>query len=158
MHHYITSSSADTADFGCVLSSVLLPGDVVLLSGELGAGKSVLARGIARGLDITDNMPSPTFTLMQPYTGRIPLYHFDLYRLNGADAFFEAGLDEFLTATGISVIEWPDCIMAELEKFMCLRISRQTNNEARRITLSVNGDQSRLTKLESVLSKWSAHI
>ena len=94
--NYITRSEADTLSFAARLADMLMPGDTVLLHGDLGAGKSVFARGIARGLGVEGAMPSPTFTLLIPYEGRHKFYHFDLYRLNDPDEFFAAGLDEFI--------------------------------------------------------------
>ena len=93
----------------------------VLLDGDLGAGKSVMARGIARALGVTGAMPSPTFTLLIPYQGRIPVYHFDLYRLADPDEFYAAGLDEFVGGDGVAVVEWPQ--MAELEPRPALKLS-----------------------------------
>ena len=106
---YATHSADDTFELGRRIGQTLCPGDIILLRGDLGAGKSVLARGLARGLGIDCPMPSPTFTLMQPYEGRIPFYHFDLYRLDDPEEFYEAGLDEYAFGNGAAVIEWPDC-------------------------------------------------
>ena len=114
---FTTRSEADTMNFARRLSPMLRPGDTVLLYGDLGAGKSVLARGIARGLGVEGPMPSPTFTLMQPYEGRIPFYHFDLYRLADPEEFYEAGLDEYAFGEGAAVIEWPEC--ADLAPDFC---------------------------------------
>lgn len=110
---YMTKSEADTLKFAGVLSGMLENGDSVLLHGDLGAGKSVFARGVARGLDISGPMPSPTFTLLIPYEGKKKLYHFDLYRLNDPDEFYAAGLDEFIGGDGVALIEWPE--MAEID-------------------------------------------
>jgi len=93
---------------GKALSGHLRPGDVVLLRGELGAGKTALARGIARGLGVTGPVASPTFTLLSCYEGRVPLRHFDLYRLDGDDAFYSAGLEDYLGGGAIAVVEWPE--------------------------------------------------
>ena len=109
----LTASAEETGRFGAALSACLAAGDTVFLRGDLGTGKSVLARGIARGLGVTGNMPSPTFTLMQPYEGRCPVYHFDLYRLDDADSFYEAGLDEYLGGSGVAIVEWPDIADAD---------------------------------------------
>ena len=108
---YLTHSEADTLRFAGRLAELLRPGDAVLLHGDLGAGKSVFARGVARALGVTGAMPSPTFTLLIPYEGRQKLYHFDLYRLNDPEEFYAAGLDEFIGGDGIAMIEWPE--MAE---------------------------------------------
>jgi len=110
---FMTRSEADTLKFAGALSGMLENGDSVLLHGDLGAGKSVFARGVARGLEISGPMPSPTFTLLIPYEGKKKLYHFDLYRLNDPDEFFAAGLEEFIGGDGVALIEWPE--MAEID-------------------------------------------
>ncbi len=118
---YQTRSEAETLRFASALAEMLGAGDTVLLDGDLGAGKSVMARGIARALGVTGAMPSPTFTLLIPYQGRIPVYHFDLYRLADPDEFYAAGLDEFVGGDGVAVVEWPQ--MAELEPRPALKLS-----------------------------------
>ena len=119
---YLTRSEADTQEFAARLAPMLSAGDAVLLNGDLGAGKSVLARGIARGMGVRGAMPSPTFTLMIPYTGEggRKFYHFDLYRLSDADEYYAAGLDEFVGGDGVAVVEWPE--MADLDPAPALRI------------------------------------
>ena len=95
---YQTHSPEETRALGARLAEQLRPGDVILLLGDMGAGKSELTRGIARGLGIEGYLPSPTFPIMQMYeTGRLPLYHFDWYRLESAEELYE----------GVSVVEWP---------------------------------------------------
>jgi len=120
---YLTRSEADTTEFAKRLAPMLAPGDAVLLTGDLGAGKSVLARGIGRGLGIEGPMPSPTFTLMMPYEGRggVKYYHFDLYRLADPEEYYAAGLDEFIGGDGIAAVEWPQ--MAELAPEPALEIA-----------------------------------
>ena len=118
---YQTRSEAETLRFASALAEMLGAGDTVLLDGDLGAGKSVMARGIARALGVTGAMPSPTFTLLIPYQGQIPVYHFDLYRLADPDEFYAAGLDEFVGGDGVAVVEWPQ--MAELEPRPALKLS-----------------------------------
>ncbi len=104
-----TRSAAETKALGEALAGQLLPGDVLLLRGDLGAGKSELTRGIARGLGIAGHVPSPSFTILQAYEdGRLPLYHFDWYRIADAGELFELAVDEYLYGNGVSVIEWPD--------------------------------------------------
>lgn len=103
-----TKSEEETESLGRQLGKRLMAGDVLLLRGEMGAGKTVLARGIARGLDIKGPIASPTFTLLNCHEGRFPLYHFDLYRLDGENAFFDAGLEDFVSGAAIAVVEWPE--------------------------------------------------
>ena len=120
---YITRSEAQTRALAARLAPMLRPGDTVLLRGDLGAGKSVFARGIAGGMGVEGAMPSPTFTLMIPYAagdGR-RFYHFDLYRLADPDEYYAAGLDEFIGGDGVAVVEWPE--MADLAPRPALRIT-----------------------------------
>ena len=137
------------------LAPMLSAGDAVLLSGDLGAGKSVLARGIARGMGVEGPMPSPTFTLMIPYEGRCPLYHFDLYRLSGPDEFYAAGLDEFIGGDGVAVVEWPEMADIDPRPALVVRITRG------------NGDDERLIDIENegvagydpaALAEWEAKV
>jgi len=152
---YRTDSPEATTEFGRALGGQLAPGDVVLLAGDLGAGKSVLARGLARGLGIAQAMPSPTFTLMQPYEGRIPFYHFDLYRLDDPDQFFEAGLDEFVGGDGAAVIEWPDRADVAPDAYMDVRLARcEDSDEARVISLALVGLEERRAGIERALAGW----
>ena len=152
---FTTRSEADTMNFARRLSPMLRPGDTVLLYGDLGAGKSVLARGIARGLGIEGPMPSPTFTLMVPYVGKDnkKLYHFDLYRLADPEEYYAAGLDEFVGGDGVAVVEWPQ--MADLEPTPALEIelTRGDGEDIRHIEIEnfgVKGFDS------DALSEWRA--
>ena len=107
-----THSAAETRALGERLARQLQPGDVLLLRGRMGAGKSELTRGIARGLGVEGHVVSPTFTIMQLYgDGRLPLYHFDWYRLQGAEELYELSMEEYLLGDGVAVVEWPE--MAE---------------------------------------------
>lgn len=104
----ISTSPAQTREIGRTLAAKLCAGDVVLLLGNLGAGKSELTRGIAKGLNISGPVSSPSFTILNVYEdGTTPLYHFDWYRLNSEDELYELGMDEYLGGDGIAVIEWP---------------------------------------------------
>ncbi len=103
-----THSPQETRSLGEKLAAHLRTGDVLLLLGDLGAGKSELTRGIAQGLGILTPVTSPSFTILNVYDeGRVPLYHFDWYRLNSADELYEMGMDEYLGGDGIAVVEWP---------------------------------------------------
>lgn len=103
-----------TLAFGLELAEKLKPGDIVALTGELGTGKTTLTKSIAEGLGITEMITSPTFTIVQEYTGgRLPLYHFDVYRIGDAEEMYELGYEEYFFGQGICVVEWADQI-AEL--------------------------------------------
>ncbi len=109
----VSRSPEDTAEIGRRLGEILRPGDVVVLSGPLGAGKTALTQGIARGLGVTDYVTSPTFTLVNEYRpprpgAHPPLYHVDLYRTTGAAEALDLGLDEYLGGQGVTVVEWPE--------------------------------------------------
>jgi tRNA threonylcarbamoyladenosine biosynthesis protein TsaE len=104
----VSESPADTAAIGYKLGRLLESGDIVCLRGELGAGKTVLARGIAAGMGAdASRVASPTFTLAREYSGRRPIYHLDLYRLSGPDDVEDAGLTEYIGGDGVALIEWP---------------------------------------------------
>lgn len=106
---FFSHSPAQTRRLGNHLGRLVEPGDVVLLYGDLGAGKTHFTQGIAQGLGITDTVRSPTFTLVNEYEeGRIPLYHVDLYRLDSDAAIATIGLDEYFDAGGVVVVEWPE--------------------------------------------------
>ncbi len=134
----VTNSAEETRTLGEKLASGLKPGDVVLLNGELGAGKSELARGIARGLGVTETVASPSFTILNVYeSGRYPLYHFDWYRLESAEELYELGMDEYLGGDGIAVVEWAErCPEAVPEKHIQINITAtgEEQREFRMIT------------------------
>ena len=131
----VTNSAAETRALGEKLASRLKAGDVVILEGELGAGKSELARGIAKGLGVTETVTSPSFTILNVYeSGRCPLYHFDWYRLESEEELYELGMDEYLGGDGIAVVEWAErCPDAVPENVLRIRLE-VTGGESRRIT------------------------
>ncbi len=136
-----THSAEETRRLGERLAGVLRPGDTVLLTGDLGAGKSELARGVARGLGVTETVTSPSFTILNVYeSGRVPFYHFDWYRLESEDELYELGMDEYLGGDGIALVEWPGrCPDAVPET--CLRIRIEAGGEnIRQITEEAHGD------------------
>lgn len=103
----ITNSLEETYELGREIAGLLESGDVLCLSGDLGAGKTSLTKGIAAGLGITQPVTSPTFTIMKEYqSGRLPLYHFDLYRLGDAAIYEDLGYEEYFYGSGVSVLEW----------------------------------------------------
>ncbi len=104
----VTGSVARTRSVGSALGGLAVAGDLILLVGALGAGKTCLAQGIARGLDIAENVVSPTFVLLREYEGRLPLYHLDFYRLNSIEEVASLGIDDYLSGPGVCVVEWAD--------------------------------------------------
>lgn len=107
---FISKSAEETEEIGKELGKKLKKGQVVSLRGSLGAGKTVLAKGIARALGINEAIVSPTFTIVQEYKGKEKLYHLDIYRLSGDDEFESMGGEEFLYSDGITLIEWSEKI------------------------------------------------
>ena len=106
---YETYSPQETFDIGKRMGEEALPGTVITLDGDLGAGKTLFTKGFAEGLGVREVVNSPTFTILQQYfSGRLPLHHFDLYRIEEEEELFEIGLDECLTGDGVCLIEWAD--------------------------------------------------
>jgi len=136
----ITKSAAETRELGVRLAGKLKAGDVILLEGELGAGKSELARGVAKGLGVEETVTSPSFTILNVYeSGRVPLYHFDWYRLESSEELFELGMDEYLGGEGIALVEWPGiCPDAVPEAHLRIRITAE-GADARRIEAEAAG-------------------
>lgn len=95
---------------GHQLASFLCPGDVIAMSGDLGTGKTTLTKAIAEGLGVTELVTSPTFTIVHEYQGRLPLYHFDVYRVHDPEELYELGYEEYFFGQGVSVVEWADLI------------------------------------------------
>lgn len=154
---YITRGSNDTFEFGRALGVNLRAGDSVLLYGDLGTGKSVLARGVARALGVADEMASPTFTIMQPYKGaHTSVYHFDLYRLSGADELFASGLEDHIGTDGVSLIEWPQQADLSPERRIEIDIVRGAQFNEREIDVAIFGADERTEAILSSLQKWEA--
>ena len=131
---------AATARLGAAVAAELKAGDAVCLSGPLGAGKSSLARGLIRAICTpAEEVPSPTFTLVQTYEGRLPVAHFDLYRLGAPDEAFELGLDEALDE-GAAVVEWPQRLQGRLPPDrLDIEIAFDETGEGRRARLTPHG-------------------
>lgn len=105
----------ETRRFGLSLANQLMPGDIVCLTGDLGTGKTALTKAIAEGLGVTENIISPTFNIVKEYhSGRLPLYHFDVYRLGSPQELFEIGAQEYFFGQGVCIIEWADLIADEI--------------------------------------------
>jgi tRNA threonylcarbamoyladenosine biosynthesis protein TsaE len=107
----VLKNETDTRSLGAALAKDMQPNQVYALVGDLGAGKTTLAKAIARGLGVSETLTSPTFTIVQEYdSGRLPLYHFDVYRVNDEDELFEIGLEDYFHRGGVCLIEWADLI------------------------------------------------
>ena len=134
----ITTHSADeTQALGQRLAKRLLPGDVIAYFGDLGAGKTALTRGIAQGLGVTDLVTSPTYTIVNEYlTGRIPLFHFDMYRLGSSDELFDIGWGDYLARGGVCAVEWSENVEDALRDAIHITIEKDPlDPDTRRITI-----------------------
>jgi tRNA threonylcarbamoyladenosine biosynthesis protein TsaE len=135
---WVTGSDEETRAVGEALGRRLEPGDVVCLEGPLGAGKTTLAQGLARGLGVVDVVNSPTFTLVQEYEGRQPVFHLDVYRLSGPEEAADLAIPEMIAAGGVLLIEWPERI-ASLLPADRLEIRLAPDADTRRITAVAHG-------------------
>ena len=136
---FITNTPEETEALGARLARALEPGAVVAFTGDLGAGKTAFVRGLARGLGIRDRVTSPTFTVVNEYEGgRLPLFHFDLYRLGSADELFDIGWEDYLARGGVCAVEWSER-MEELLEPGTIRVDlRRGEDESRRV-ITVEG-------------------
>jgi len=138
-----TSSAAQTFDFGVQLSQQARPGSIICFYGDLGAGKTTSIKGICAGLGVSQLVTSPTFTLINEYNGRMPIYHFDFYRIGSEQETSELGLDEYFFGNGVCLIEWPQVIEHLLPE-NCYKVYLQldfaSDEESRKIKLLYPGD------------------
>lgn len=116
MLEFITHTPEETINLGKAIGSLLKKGDVIAMQGTLAAGKTTITKGIAQALEISENITSPTFCLISEYYGKMPLYHMDVYRLEGSEDFINLGTDDMIYGDGVSIIEWSEKIMDELPK------------------------------------------
>ena len=137
---YISNSPAETEALGEALAARLTAGTVVAFTGDLGAGKTAFTRGLARGLGVPDRVTSPTFTIVNEYEGSgPPLFHFDMYRLNGAGDLFDIGWEDYLDRGGICAVEWSERVEEALpEDAVTVSIARCLENENWRV-ITVEG-------------------
>ena len=135
----ITTHSADeTQALGQKLASRLAPGDVIAYFGDLGAGKTAFTRGLAQGLGITDPVTSPTYTIVNEYlSGRIPLFHFDMYRLSSSDELFDIGWEDYLSRGGVCAVEWSENVEDALQDAIRVTIEKDEDEpDTRHITIT----------------------
>ncbi|MBW4827838.1 MAG: tRNA (adenosine(37)-N6)-threonylcarbamoyltransferase complex ATPase subunit type 1 TsaE [Clostridiaceae bacterium] len=132
-----------TEKFGYKLGSLLKGGDIVCLTGDLGAGKTTLTKSIAKGLDVKDYVTSPTFALINEYKGRVPVYHFDVYRLEGIEDVIDLGFEEYFYSKGVTIIEWGDKIEKFLpEDILTVEMNRGKTDNERIVSIFSNGKRS----------------
>ncbi len=140
---YYSSSEHETEALGETLGKKLPAGSVVAFTGDLGAGKTAFVRGMARGLGIPTRVTSPTFTIVSEYEeGRLPLFHFDMYRLSSADELFDIGWEDYLRRNGICAVEWSEHVSEALDED-CIRVDirRGARDHERVITILEQGRQ-----------------
>jgi len=132
---YITNSPAETEALGAALGRVLTPGTVIAYRGDLGAGKTAFTRGLARGLGYSDPVTSPTYTIVNEYLGgRLPLFHFDMYRLRSSDDLWDIGWEDYLDRGGVCAVEWSENVEDALEGALTVTIEK-LGEDSRRITI-----------------------
>ena len=132
---YLTNSPEETEAIGAALAKILTPGTVLAYRGDLGAGKTAFTRGLARGLGYLEPVTSPTYTVCNEYLGgRLPLFHFDMYRLRCADDLWDIGWDDYLDRNGVCAVEWSENVQEALEGAVTVNIEK-TGEESRRITI-----------------------
>jgi tRNA threonylcarbamoyladenosine biosynthesis protein TsaE len=145
MEEILSSCEEMTRKLGELVGCLAQPGDVILLSGELGAGKTRFAQGVAAGAGVDPSVPvvSPTFTLVNEYRGRFPVYHLDLYRLSGGGDLGDLGIEELLHGRGVSVIEWPERLGEHLPLERVAVEIEVVGENSRRFRFSAFGDRHR---------------
>ena len=136
---YCTSSEQETEALGQRLAHMLKPGMVIAFTGDLGAGKTAFTRGLARGLGVTQRVTSPTFTIVNEYEGgRLPLFHFDMYRLASSDELFDIGWEDYLIRGGVCAVEWSENVADALEGD-CIRVDIRRADDQHRRYITVTG-------------------
>ena len=132
---FYSNSPQDTELLGAALGKLLTPGTVIAYEGDLGAGKTAFTRGIARGLSCREQVTSPTYTIVNEYlSGKMPLFHFDMYRLRSADDLWDIGWEDYLERGGVCCVEWSENVREAMEGSLIVRIEK-VGEDARRITV-----------------------
>lgn len=143
--YFTVDSVESTTSLGLKLGKLLNPGDIICLTGDLGTGKTHITKGIAQGLDIQEHITSPTFTIVNEYdSGRLKLYHFDVYRVSDPDEIYAIGFDDYIFSNGVSIIEWANYIEEILpSEYLHILIEKdlEKGENFRKITLTPYGDK-----------------
>ena len=133
---FITRSPEETEQIGVALGKILPCGSILAYTGDLGAGKTAFTRGLARGLGCSDLVTSPTYTIVNEYlSGRLPLFHFDMYRLRSSDDLFDIGWEDYLERGGVCAVEWSENVDDAMENAIYVKIEK-TGEETRCITIA----------------------
>lgn len=141
---FIVDSELITMELGKKLGSLLKKGDIICLNGELGTGKTHFTKGVAKGLEIDDYITSPTFNIVNEYSGKLNLYHFDVYRVNDPDEIYAIGFDEYIFSDAVSIIEWSNYIEELIPKeHIAVTIEKlpEKGNNFRKISINYFGDR-----------------
>jgi len=152
----LTRAPDETRKAGAALAELLVPGDVVSLTGDLGAGKTAFVQGAARALGVDDPVASPTFVLVREYRGDLPVYHLDVYRLDRVQEVLDLGFEDYLDPSGVVFIEWGDAVEVLLpDEHLRVEITVR-GDEARRLAVAGRGIRwaGRWERLEGVLGPW----
>jgi tRNA threonylcarbamoyladenosine biosynthesis protein TsaE len=154
----VTETAEDTRKVAEALAELLVPGDVVSLTGDLGAGKTTFVQGAARGLGVTDQVASPTFVLVREYRGDVPVYHLDVYRLDRMQEVIDLGFEDLLDPAGVVFVEWGDAILPLLPDEHLRVELRSQDGDARRLSFTGRGVRwaGRWERLEGLLAAWQA--
>ena len=132
---FLTNSPAQTEEVGAALGNIIKPGTVIAYRGDLGAGKTAFTRGLARGLGSSEMVTSPTYTIVNEYLGgRMPLFHFDMYRLASSDDLWDIGWDDYLDRNGVCAVEWSENVEDAMEDAIFITIEK-LGEDSRRITI-----------------------
>ena len=132
---FLTNSPEETEKVGAALGKILKPGSILAYRGDLGAGKTAFTRGLARGLGYTEPVTSPTYTIVNEYLGgRLPLFHFDMYRLASSDDLWDIGWEDYLERGGVCAVEWSENVDDAMENAIYVTIYK-TGEESRRIVI-----------------------
>ncbi|MBQ0051731.1 MAG: tRNA (adenosine(37)-N6)-threonylcarbamoyltransferase complex ATPase subunit type 1 TsaE [Treponema sp.] len=135
--NFHTNSAEETISLGTKIGNLLKPGDIIAMQGTLAAGKTTITKGIAQALGITEDITSPTFCLISEYEGKMPLYHMDVYRLEGGEDFIDLGVEDLIYGKGVSIIEWSEKVMEELpKKTIILKLEAVEGTTERNITIT----------------------
>lgn len=160
MHVVATTTSVDqTRDLAASVAALARPGDVVVLAGDLGAGKTAFVQGFGRGMGVPDRITSPTFTLVHVYEGRLPVHHLDVYRLGQLSEALDLGLPEMLDEGGVVLIEWGDAILPVLpQDYLEVRLTFGDGDDDRQLDFRPVGPAwaPRADALAGVVSPWTA--